>query len=155
MFNIESSTSIELLREIYKLAPIRSRICWTPEASLMTLIEREGPSMHPYDEVVTLQGLVIPHDGRLHPRTVELGKYTRIADGCFKLGIFISLSYSRTDEISYINHEWDYTSPTSSDRVHTIPMLGRLHNFQNFDEDTGRSIRSKEGLYVVDIVLAG
>ncbi|EKM79131.1 hypothetical protein AGABI1DRAFT_128294 [Agaricus bisporus var. burnettii JB137-S8] len=163
IFNIESPTSIKLLHKI-KLpgSPFDfSRTYWTPEASLMTFTSSPISST-----IKRIYGLVIPHDSKLRPWTVELGTFagSRIdARITFEPGIFVSLSYnSKTNTISRLVHKWDYTCESSCGGPTPISYLeqdvdvGQLEKLVAFDEDTGRSIYfSKGGPRKFEIALAG
>ncbi|KAF7767946.1 hypothetical protein Agabi119p4_7189 [Agaricus bisporus var. burnettii] len=148
IFNIESPTSFKLLHEI-KLPVLPfdfSRTYWTPEASLMTFTSPTFSTLIQRN-MERIYGLVIPHDSKLCPWTVEIGRFVGSKKGyfTFKPGIFISLLYnSETGTNSRLVHEWDYTCESSCSEPTPISPLGQeVDQFwlpSVFDEDTGRSV---------------
>ncbi|XP_006462425.1 hypothetical protein AGABI2DRAFT_119282 [Agaricus bisporus var. bisporus H97] len=148
IFNIESPTSFKLLHEI-KLPVLPfdfSRTYWTPEASLMTFTSPTFSTLIQRN-MERIYGLVIPHDSKLRPWTVEIGRFIGSKKGyfTFKPGIFISLLYnSETGTNSRLVHEWDYTCESScSEPTPLSPLEQEVDQFwlpSAFDEDTGRSV---------------
>lgn len=157
IFNIESSTSSKLLHKI-KIdsdSPNFSRIRWTPNASLITFIEGQ------HHETKTLHALVMPHDSRVHPWTVEIGNLGLVGQNYENiqqsLGIFTSRLWNKTDKFSHFGHKWDYTCESSTcSRPTDISILeqdvDQLGILIAFDEDIGRSLHSDgRELSVVDV----
>lgn len=111
-----------------------------------------------------LHGIVIPHERRFHPWTVELcaimadiGQPEYID---LELGIFNTLLYNVTGKILHITHEWDWSCESPSISGPTCKSIleqgvGHLDVRLRFDEDTGRFVYFASGkLNVGDIVTA-
>jgi hypothetical protein len=68
------------------------------------------------------------------------------------------MSSNEINNISYIGHEWDFTSQNSTLTHFSILKhdMDRPQKFVTFDEDIGRSVHFGPGkMNVVDIVMTG
>jgi hypothetical protein len=86
---------------------------------------------------------------------VDLGD-VRTVDVNFKVGILISLSCGRTGRFKRVGHQWDFTSESSNQKRYWYldQEVDQPESLLLFDEDTGRSVHSREDtMNVVDIVM--
>jgi hypothetical protein len=130
VFEVESSSSLKLLHRVDMLTYPCSTPRWTPEATVITMVNRRRSG--------GIQGLVIPHDTSHPPTIVELGSYTVMPHLCV-LGTRLLVTRGRPHKV--YKYGWDLDAPAKQPSPLACVFEEEFSmSFLTFDEDTGRFI---------------
>jgi hypothetical protein len=128
IFEVESPSSLKLLHCIDMLTHPWSTPRWTPEATVITMVNRCRSG--------GIQGLVIPHDTGHPPIIVELGSYSVQPHLCI-LGTRLLVTRGRPHKV--FRYGWDLDAPAKQPSALACIFEEEFSmGFLTFDEDTGR-----------------
>jgi hypothetical protein len=141
IFEVESSSSLKLLHRIDMLTFLYSTPRWTPQATVITMVNRSGG----------IQGLVIPHDTSHPPTFVELGSYSVQPHLCV-LGTRVLVTRGRPHKV--FRYGWDLDAPAKQQSALACVFEEKFSPILTFDEDTGRFLGYplKHYLDIYDII---
>jgi hypothetical protein len=126
IFEVDSSSSLKLLHRINMFTFPWSMPRWTPEATVITMVNRRSPD---------IQGLVIPHDTSHPPTIVKLGNYTVMPHLCI-LGTRLLVMRGGPHKI--FRYGWDLDAPANQPSPLASVFEEEFSPMLTFDEDTGR-----------------